>query len=79
MFLVTAAELVNDEDQTKKNGDEEPPPLKDPCTISKPEFRVALMDSIANPMYDHSRGGRPPTRTLEVDIYIGVIEGEIGG
>ena len=78
VFLVTAAKLVNEEDQTQNVEDETPPPLRNPSTITKLEFRAALQDAIANPMYEHKRGGRPPTRKLELDVYVGVMEGELG-
>ena len=78
VFLVTAAKLVNEEDQTENVEDEEPPPLRNPSTITKLEFRTALQDAIANPMYEHKRGGRPPTRKLELDVYVGVMEGNLG-
>ena len=77
VFLVTAAKLVNEEDKVEMDGEQQPPPLKDPATITKLEFRKAIQDSVANPMYDRSRGGRPPTRCLEVDVYVGVMEGEL--
>ena len=78
VYLVTAAKLVNENDQIELVGENAPPPLKDPASISKLEFRTALQDSIANPIYDRRRGGRPPTRKLEVDVYVGVMEGETG-
>ena len=78
VFLVTAAKLVNEEDRVEKDMEQSPPSLKDPATISKREFRIALQDSIARPIYDRSRGGRPPSRQLEVDVYVGVVEGERG-
>ena len=78
VFLVTAAKLVNAEDCPEEGGEGEPPPLRDPATISKVEFREALQDSIAQPIYTHGRGGRPPSRTLELDVYVGVKEGKSG-
>ena len=60
------------------NAEETPPPLKDPSQISKADFLKAVKDSLANPFYDHKRGGRPPSRTLEIDVYVGVKEGEPG-
>ena len=78
VFLVTAAKLVNAEDNPGQGGDGVPPPLRDPATLSKRDFREALQDSIAQPMYTHARGGRPPSRTLALDLYVGVKEGKIG-
>ena len=79
VFLVTAAKLVNHEDQLEGGGGEGAlPRLKHPAKISKVEFRTALQDSIANPIYDCSRGGRPASRTLELDVYMGVKEGKCG-
>ena len=78
VFLVTAAKLVNESDHLEAAGDSKPPPLRDPATITKLEFRKALQDSIENPMYDRARGGRPPSRSLELDVYMGVKEGILG-
>ena len=78
VFLVTAAKLVNEADEVRAVEDQKPPPLRDPACITKEEFREALQDSIQNPMYDHKRGGRPPSRTLELDLYVGVKEGSAG-
>ena len=78
VYLVTAAKLVNEKEQVEHVGEQAPPPLKDPASISKLEFRTALQDSIANPIRDRKRGGRPSTRTLELDVYMGVMEGELG-
>jgi hypothetical protein len=77
VYLVTAAKLVNDKDQPESIGEQSPPPLRDPASLSKSEFRAALQDSIANPMYSHKRGGRPATRALELDFYMGVKEGKL--
>ena len=78
VFLVTAAKSVNAEKETDDGGGQGLTPLKDPAKISKREFRTALQDSIAKPIYDRARGGRPPTRALELDVYMGVKEGEPG-
>jgi hypothetical protein len=67
-YLVTAAKLVNDEDAVAD------PPLKDPADISKADFQKALLDSLANPMYEKC-GGRPRTRQVALDVYVGVKEG----
>ena len=75
VFLVSAAKLVNEKDEVKANEDPKPPPLRDPASITKEEFRKAMQDSIPHPMYDRKRGGRPPSRTLELDFYMGVKEG----
>jgi len=66
--LVTAAKLVNDEDAVAD------PPLKDPADISKADFQKALLDSLANPMYEKC-GVRPRTRQVALDVYVGVKEG----
>ena len=50
VFLVTAAKLLNDQDDAEDIEDQRPPPLKDPAALSKGEFRKALEDSIANPL-----------------------------
>ena len=78
VYLVTAAKLVNEKEDVEHAGGDAPPPPKDPASISKMEFRKALQDSIANPIRDGRRGGRPPTRTLEIDVYVGAMEGELG-
>ena len=78
VFLVTAAKLVNEENKDEGTGGQMLPPLKDPSTITKVQFRAALQDSIANPVYDQKNGGRPPTRSLELDVYVGVVEGKTG-
>ena len=76
VYLVTAAKLVDDNDHVENVGELKPPPLRDPATVSKLEFRTALQDNIANPIYEKKRGGRPPTRTLDLEVYVGVKEGE---
>lgn len=68
VYLVTAAKLVNDEDEDSD------PPLKDPAKITKKQFREALFDSLANPVAAAKRG-RPRQKQAELDIYIGVMEG----
>ena len=78
IFLVTAAKLVDEKDHLEKAGELKPPPLRNPANVSKVEFRTALQDSVANPMYEHKQGGRPPTRALELDVYVGVKEGKPG-
>ena len=75
VFLVTGAKLLNDRDEPEDIDEKSPPPLKDPATTSKAEFRKALQDSIANPIYNHKRGGRPAIKALELDFYMGVKEG----
>ena len=71
VFLVTAAKLVNERDRAENALEVKLSPLRDPATLSKLEFRTALQDSIANPIYEHKRGGRPPTRALGLDVYVG--------
>ena len=78
VFLVTAAKLLNDQDDAEDIEDQRPPPLKDPAALSKGEFRKALEDSIANPLYQHKRGGRNATHTPELEFYMGVKEGKPG-
>ena len=68
VFLVTASKLLHGDDADAD------PPLKDPSGISKHEFRAALQDSMQNPIYDQARGGRPPSRAPELDVYLGVKE-----
>ena len=68
VFLVTASKLLHGDDADAD------PPLKDPAGISKRDFRLALQDSISNPMYEQTRGGRTASRTPELDVYVGVKE-----
>ena len=68
VFLVTAAAVLSDKDQ--EDGD----PLRDPSQVSKEEFQAALFDSISNPIYEQKRGGRPPSLTAKLDVYVGVKE-----
>ena len=58
VYLVTAAKLVNAEDLVQKAGDQPLIALRDPSTISKKQFREALQDSVANPIYERKRGGQ---------------------
>jgi len=67
-YLVTAAKLVNEEDTSAD------PPLRDPAKLTKEEFKEALFDSFANPIYGT---GRPRSRTVELDVYFGVVEGPV--
>ena len=64
IVLVTAAKLVNDRedsaDAAKDNDDL--PPLVDPASVSKADLCKAIQDSVQNPIYDRSRGGRPPSQ-----------------
>lgn len=78
VYLVTASKLVEEVAAVQDASEQTPLPLRDPSTISKLEFRRALQDSISNPIYKHVRGGRPPTRTMELDVYVGVKEGSLG-
>ena len=73
---MTAAKLVNEKGRAENALEVKLPPLRDPATLSKLEFRTALQDSIANPIYEHKRGGRPPTRALGLDVYVVVKEGK---
>ena len=68
VFLVTAAAALNATDR------EGGPPLRDPSLLSKEEFHAALMDCIAKPVYEHKHGGRPPSVTPDLDVYVGVKE-----
>ena len=78
VYLVTAAKLVNAKDPVQDAGEQPLIALRDPSTISKKQFREALQDSIANPIYEHKKGGRPSTLALELDVYVGVMEGKPG-
>ena len=80
IYLVTAAKLVNDRETSADaaNVDDDLPPLFDPASVSKADFRKAMQDSVKNPIYDRSRGGRPPSRQLEIDVYVGVKSGPDG-
>ena len=77
IFLVTAARLANDREGSADAAkvDDDLPPLVDPASIGKADFRKAIQDSVKNPIYDRSRGGRPPSHQLEIDVYVGVKEG----
>lgn len=68
VYSVTGSKLLHRDDAQPD------PPLKDPASVSRRDFRLALQDSIANPVYEHVRGGRPPARTPELDLYIGAKE-----
>ena len=68
VFLVTAAAALN---ATDRDGGL---PLRDPSPLSKEEFHAALLDSIAKPVYERKCGGRPPSVTPELDVYVGVKE-----
>ena len=46
VFLVTAAKLVNEKDRAENALEVKLPPLRDPATLSKLEFRTALQDSL---------------------------------
>ena len=72
IYLVTAAKLVNAEDVVSE------PPLRDPAKIAKQQFHDALMNSLANPVVASSKGGRPRVIAVELDTYIGVMEGTEG-
>ena len=78
VFLVTAAKLVNDEEHASEDAADSLPPLVDPCTLSKAAFHQAITDGLENPIYERSRGGRPPSRKIELDTYVGVAEGKAG-
>ena len=66
IYLVIGAKLVNDRETSAAaaNVDDDLPPLVDPASISKADFRKAFQDR-----------GRPPPRQLEIDVYAGVREG----
>ena len=66
-YLISAAKLVNDEDNTTSEV-----PLQAPAKIAKEQFQAALFDSFNNPIYGF---GRPRTRPVELDVYFGVKEG----
>ena len=66
-YLISAAKLVNDEDNTTSEV-----PLQDPAKITKEQFQAALFDSFNNHIYGF---GRPRTRPVELDVYFGVKEG----
>ena len=68
VYVITGSKLLHRDDAGAD------PCLKDPASVSKRVFRLALQDSIANPVYEHVRGGRPPARTPELDLYIGAKE-----
>ena len=64
IFLVTAAKLINDREDSADAAkvDDDLPPLVDPASVSKADLRKAIQDSVQNPIYDRSRGGRPPSQ-----------------
>ena len=66
---------MNEKDDMETVGASKPPPLRDPASVTKLEFRKALQDSLQNPMHDLKRGGRPSSRAFELDVYMGVKEG----
>ena len=60
-YLISAAKLVNDEDQTTSEV-----PLQDPAKTTEEQFQAALFDSFNNPIYGF---GRPRTRPVDLDAY----------
>ena len=49
-------------------------PLRDPSGLSREQVRDAILDAVANPLYDTSNGGRPRRRQAKVDKLVGVKE-----